>query len=108
MNGRGRAFGAIVLMIGLVLGALLVGVLAYNAGVAQGVVQSADAVLPAGEVESMASNPQNRGRPKTTRSDCAPQIEQARDFAPFLSQLNLRRGAALIQRDAPRSKMDFI
>ena len=54
MNGRGRAFGAIVLMIGLVLGALLVGVLAYNAGVAQGVVQSADAVLPAGEVESIA------------------------------------------------------
>ena len=53
MDGRGRAIGGIVLLVGLVLGALLIGGLAYNAGVAQGVVQSADAVLPLGEVESI-------------------------------------------------------
>ncbi len=54
MNGRGRAFGAIVLLVGLVLGALLVGVLAYNAGVAQGVTQVASEALPSGEVGSIS------------------------------------------------------
>ncbi len=54
MNGRGRAFGAIVLLVGLVFGALLIGVLAYNAGVAQGVVQSAEAVLPSAEAGSIS------------------------------------------------------
>ncbi len=50
MDGRGRVVGGIVLLVGLVLGALLVGVLAYNAGVAQGVVQAAEGVLPAGGI----------------------------------------------------------
>jgi len=38
-----------VLLIGLVLGAALIGVLAYNAGVSQGVVQAAEGALPSGE-----------------------------------------------------------
>ena len=53
MDGRGRAIGGIVLLVGLVLGALLIGALAYNAGVAQGVVQSVDGVLPSAEAGSI-------------------------------------------------------
>jgi len=54
MEGRGRAIGGFVLLVGLVLGALLVGVLAYNAGVAQGVTQVASEALPSGEVKSIS------------------------------------------------------
>jgi hypothetical protein len=54
MDGRGRAFGGFVLLVGLVIGVLLIGVLAYNAGVAQGVVQAADVALPAGEAGSIS------------------------------------------------------
>jgi hypothetical protein len=54
MNGRGRAIGGFVLLVGLVLGALLIGVLAYNAGVAQGAVQAAEVALPAGEAGSIS------------------------------------------------------
>ncbi len=54
MEGRGRAIGGFVLLVGLVLGALLVGVLAYNAGVAQGVTQVASEALPSGEIKSIS------------------------------------------------------
>ena len=43
-----------MLLVGLVLGALLIGALAYNAGVAQGVVQAADGALSSGEVKSIS------------------------------------------------------
>ncbi|MFQ5942308.1 MAG: hypothetical protein ACE5JF_02020 [Anaerolineales bacterium] len=46
MYGSGRVIGGIVLLVGLVLGALALGAVAYNAGVAQGVAGEA---LPAGE-----------------------------------------------------------
>lgn len=54
MEGKGRAIGGIVLLVGLVLGALLIGALAYNAGVAQGVVQAAEGALPSGEAGSIS------------------------------------------------------
>ncbi len=50
MYGRGRVVGGIVLLIGLVLGALAIGALAYNTGVADGIAQGASEGLLGGEV----------------------------------------------------------
>ena len=41
MNGRGRIVGGIVLLVAVVLGAAAIGYLAYNAGVVEGITQTA-------------------------------------------------------------------
>ena len=41
MYGRGRIVGGIVLLVAIVLGAAAIGYLAYNAGVAEGIAQTA-------------------------------------------------------------------
>ncbi|MCH8339867.1 MAG: hypothetical protein IH858_13650 [Chloroflexi bacterium] len=61
MNGRGRIVGGIVLLVAVVLGAAAIGYLAYNAGVVEGITQTAAGEALPGEAGKISPHFYGRG-----------------------------------------------